>query len=96
MVNLLEIPTGWELRDHSLEDWDAPYHGDIDPIRGHIIFRSSQINAQAGAWQLLNDAAQSRESIEASIEFSGDDRLPETIDLRFRSFHTGALLDRYH
>ena len=39
----------------------------------------------------MNDAAQSRESIEASIEFSGDDRLPETIDLEVSELSTRGL-----
>lgn len=70
---------------------DSPYQGDIDPIRGHIIFRSSQPSAQAGAWQLLNDGAQSRATIEASVEYSGDDRLPETIDLELSKLSTRGL-----
>lgn len=70
---------------------DTPYPGDIDPIRGQIIFRSSQPNAQDGAWQLLNDGAQSRASIEANVEYSGDDRLPETVSLELSKLSTRGL-----
>lgn len=60
---------------------DTLHGGEIDPVRGHVIFQSNQPSAQYDAWQLLNESSKSQTSVGATVDYSGDNRLSESIDL---------------
>ena len=65
--------------------------GDIDPVRGHVIFYPNEPREQYDAWQLLNESSKSLVSVNANVEYSGDDRLSESISLELSQISTRGL-----